>query len=198
MNIKRLNAYKSSKLGINSRRIKDAEGDYIPVRFCYTEVELNFDEYLFEEDVKEDLGEDFEWTNEFSNMFDYVENSLMKYVAEHFRKSEPSYYHGDSSVNVCMQIAEEDLLEGLENLGDPEDVEIRDNGDNDITLYYLNNNSDITYAIGDKAYYELESKYSDERMKTILSDMITAFTMNLDVWIEKPTELIIEFANKYV
>lgn len=188
------------------KRVKDEYGSELDFagESIKIGVDFNFDSYLFEQNYEEDfsygeygLDEEIDW-DLVNDICADVEDELCGVIGGYFGdKHHCSYFHGGrSDDDTCYELVVEDsiLIDKLTNELPVENVEDWENGVLD--FYLLNNNSDLSSIWGNSVYEALEGKYSDDKTRRVLSDVIEVYLIRADILVYEPTQAIIALAEE--
>lgn len=198
--------YDSARGKSRGRRIKDEYGSELDFagESIKIGVDFNFDSYLFEQNYEEDydggeygLDEEIDW-DLVNDICADVEDKLCGVIGGYFGdKHYCSYFHGGRfEDDTCYELVVEDsiLIDKLTYELPVENVEDWENGVLD--FYLLNNNSDLSSIWGNSVYEALEGKYSDDKTRRVLSDVIEVYLMGADILVYEPTQAIIALAEE--
>lgn len=199
------------------RKVKDdeygSEMDYDePEKEIKVCVSFYWDNYLFEEDYKDDfrsgeygLSEKIDW-DLVSDIAGDVEDCLCGVVADYFSNGKHycSYYHGSNgfggdTTDYETWCDESVLYDKLKNFDIPyEDGEIRDEYAEDIYLHLDNSNSDVFYMFGMAVDEKMKAKYTDEASIRIAGLIMHVMEMGADLYIMNPTDRIKELVSQNI
>lgn len=191
MNIKRLNAYKSSKCEINSRRIKDEidlnnpdANEWILLNVCFPYYDDlfrdNYYDELYRNGLENEEGYEYETLSSdlITDMAGVIEDELGNAVAKFFGQETYNIYHDDQAFIVEMRGAASEYRDGITELlkyADQIDIQYDD------VHFWSNTDGWAWNLFGQNLDNALKAKFGDDvKTDCIIGALIGAYCMEFE------------------